>query len=127
MILLTLLTALFYQAQQPVPAADLGFIAGAGLTASTPTQYLVSFFKRGLPAAPSWAVMLAAICAAQLATFLISKAMGEVFTGQVVAKTILAGIFATAAAAGANESGRSADAQRDRAKAAQDDGGDTAG
>jgi hypothetical protein len=89
----------------------MDFVLTTG-TAATATMYLVSLFKLGWPAAPSWAVVLCAFLAGEAASFLVSLAQGQVMTSQQAAVTAIAGVFAAATAAGARTTDNKSDEKR---------------
>ena len=83
--------------------------AGAATTATT---VLVNLFKLAWPAAPSWALVVAALLCGLGTAVLISLSGGEAPTIQGSAGMALQGIFAAAAAAGLDQTGQVANVKR---------------
>lgn len=81
-------------------------------TAATATSLLVAIFKFGYPAAPSWAVALVALLAGIGLSFLVALGQADVFTNATIAQSVLAGIFAAAAAAGVSQTNQAAEVKR---------------
>lgn len=81
-------------------------------TAATATSLVVSIFKFGWPCAPSWAIALVSVLSGIGLAFVVALGQGDVLTQQTTAQSILAGIFAAAAAAGVSRADQSAEVKR---------------
>lgn len=82
-------------------------------TGAVITQYLVSLFKMGYPAATPARIVGVALLSGQIGTALVGLAAGGLhLTISSVASYIVFGILATAGAAGLNRTDQSAEAKR---------------
>ena len=81
--------------------------------ASTVAMLLVALFKLGVPTAPSKAIAGTAFLAGQLASVLVTMANGGLAANQkVIGSLIIAGVIASAAAAGVSRTDQSAETKR---------------
>ena len=81
-------------------------------TAATATSLIVALVKMACPTAPSYVIVLAAVIAGIGLSFLVAIGQGSALTGQTIATSILAGVFAAASAAGVNKFNNTADEKR---------------
>ena len=115
MFIVTLLATLFLGLIQ----VDAGALTSGGgnfvlssLSAAPVTTMLVAMFKRSYPDARSAAVMWCALGAGQLASFLLSLALGTPMTLQAAALCVLGGVIAAATAMGVRGADNNADEAR---------------
>lgn len=85
--------------------------------AATITALLVALFKAAVPDAPTWGLIVAALAAGVLSSFLVAVAGDVVLTQPVIAQTVISGILAAGAAAGVTRTDAAATALRDAARA----------
>jgi hypothetical protein len=93
---------------------------------ATVTALFVALFKLALPTSPSWGLVIAALVAGVVASFLVSAAGGVASWGlQTIATAVLQGFLAAAAAAGVTRTDERANVVRKGARVRAASGGPT--